>query len=198
MPTITTLRAGKKNPNRVNLYCDGKFVLALSLDEVVRQGLKKGLTLSLEQLHNLKIQDDQERTYQKILNYLSYRPRTISEVRQRLQAYDLTDPEPMLTRLLAHGYLNDLAFAEWFVASRDSSRPRSLVHLRAELRHKGVSSEIINQALSRPDLEENALTALITKKSSRLSRSQLLAYLSRRGFLYSAIKQKLDEMGIKQ
>lgn len=198
MPQITRLVAGKKNPGRINLYLDGEYVFALSIDEVVKNGLKKGLELTVDQVEALKKNDDLLWAYTKILNYLSFRPRTEFEVRARLKKYDITETASVdwiINKLKANNYLSDLEFARWFVDSRMSNRPRSKQHLSAELRAKGVSADVINQVLL--DLNDSApLEALISKKAT-LSRDKLLQFLLRRGFKYSAVQAKLDEMAIK-
>jgi regulatory protein len=198
MPQITRLVAGKKNPGRINLYLDGEFAFALSIDEVVKNGLKKGLELTVDQVEALKKNDDLLWAYTKILNYLSFRPRTEFEVRARLKKYDITETASVdwiINKLKENNYLSDLEFARWFVDSRMSNRPRSKQHLSAELRAKGVSADVINQVLLY--LNDSApLEALISKKAT-LSRDKLLQFLLRRGFKYSAVQAKLDEMAIK-
>lgn len=198
MPQISRLLAGKKNSGRINLYLDGEFAFALSLDEVVKNGLKKGLELTEDQVEALKKNDDLNWAYTKILNYLSFRPRTEFEVRARLKKYDVTEVanvDRIINKLKANNYLSDLDFAKWFVGSRMGNRPRSKQHLSAELRAKGVDSAVINQVLSTID-ETGPLEALIPKKST-LSRDKLIQFLLRRGFNYALVQAKLDELGIK-
>lgn len=198
MPQISRLQAGKKNPGRINLYLDGEFAFALTLDEVVKNGLKKGLELTEDQLAALKKNDGLNWAYAKILNYLSYRPHSEFEVRSRLKKYDVTEVDSIdwiINKLKDHNYLSDLDFAKWFVESRMGNRPRSKQHLSAELRAKGINAAVINQALIGID-ETGPLEALIAKKTT-LSRDKLIQFLMRRGFKYAGVMAKLDEMGIK-
>ncbi|EKD47769.1 MAG: hypothetical protein ACD_65C00295G0002 [uncultured bacterium] len=198
MPQITRLVAGKKNPSRVNIYVDGLFTLALSLDEVVKQGLSKGVELSPERIQSLKAFDDAEKVYAKVLNFLSFRPRSIKEVRDRLREYQVKDPDQqdsLINRLIDKGYLDDLAFARWFVNSRNSFRPRSALQLSAELAQKGISRDLIKMVIT-PEIDHSALRKLIHKKSALYDRPHLVAYLARHGFSYSKIRSELDEMGI--
>lgn len=198
MPQISRLLAGKKNPSRINLYLDGEFAFALSLDEVVKNNLKKGLHLTEDQVQALKKQDDLNWAYTKILNYLSYRPRSEAEVIARLKKYqvsEVTNIDWVINKLKEQGYLSDISFAKWFVASRASNRPRSTRHLTAELLAKGVSTQVVKEVVNGVD-DTVALEHLITKKSS-LSRDKLTQFLLRRGFSYGLVKAKLDELGIK-
>lgn len=199
MPQISRLQAGKKNPGRINLYLDGEFAFALTLDEVVKNGLKKGLNLTQDQVEALKKNDDLNWVYAKILNYLSFRPHSEFEVRSRLNKYGVTEVDDIdwiINKLKEHNYLSDLDFAMWFVESRMTNRPRSKQHLSAELSAKGVGRAVISQVLTGVD-ESAPLEALIGKKSA-LSRDKLIQFLLRRGFKYSVVIAKLDEMGIKE
>lgn len=198
MPQISRLVAGKKNPGRINVYLDGVFAFALSLDEVVKNGLKKGKELTDDQVKVLKKTDALNWVYAKILNFLSFRPRTEFEVRTRLKKYDVTDAistDWIINKLTDQGYLSDFSFAKWFVESRTHNRPRSKRHLTSELRARGVDISIINQVLTETD-ETHSLEQLIAKKRT-LSRDKLLQYLLRRGFKYDLVQAKLDELGIK-
>jgi regulatory protein len=198
MPTITRLVAGKRNQSRVNIYFDGEFTLALSLDEVVKHGLKKGLELSEAEITKLKDQDATDYAYNKLLNFLSYRPRTVKEVRDRLYKYEVRDPGKqnlLIERLQSKGYLDDVAFARWFIDSRNTHRPRSPRRIEQELQAKGVSREVIKEVIGTVADVEQTIRALLEKKlgTSRIislaERQKIGGYLTRQGFPWDKIKQ---------
>ncbi|MFZ2199181.1 MAG: RecX family transcriptional regulator [Microgenomates group bacterium] len=196
MPTITRLVQGKKNPNRVNLYLDDQFAFALSLDEVAKHALKKGLELSKEKVESLKDKDEIDYVYAKILNFLSYRPRTVKEVRDRLYKYEVRDKSKqdlLIAKLESHGYLDDLKFATWFIESRNTHRPRSKAMLKQELSAKGISKDIVESALVGRVDESATITRLLDKKLGvrrtldRAATQKIYAYLSRQGFAWDKI-----------
>lgn len=198
MPKITRLVQGKKNPNRVNLYLNDEFAFALSIDEVAKNGLKKGLDLSDDQIARLKDTDETEYVYAKLLNFLSYRPRTVKEVRNRLYKYEVKEvakQDLLIDKLESKGYLDDLAFAHWFIDSRNTHRPRSPRMLRAELSAKGVGEDIIKSVISEAGDERVSITRLLTKKLGipaqldLAARQKIYAYLSRQGFAWDKIKE---------
>lgn len=198
MPRITRLVQGKKNPNRVNLYLDDHFAFVLSLDEVVKHGLKKGLEVSQAQLTELKEGDATQYLYAKILNFISYRPRSVQEVRDRLYHYDLKEKSKqniLIERLQSRGYLDDLAFARWFTLSRNAHRPRSSRLLAQELKAKGVSEEIIKSLSSLVIDEGQTITTILNKKlgAPRVlepnQRQKIFTFLSRQGFPWDKIKE---------
>lgn len=196
MSTITRLVQGKKNPSRVNLYLDDQFAFALSIDEVAKHSLKKGLELSDEQIADLKATDESEYVYAKILNFLSYRPRTVKEVRDRLYKYDVRDvsiQDSFIDKLKSKGYLDDLAFARWFIESRNTHRPRSKRHLSAELSAKGITKDIIKAVSGEIGDESETIRSMLDKKlghSHKLEVSEkqkIVGYLARQGFAWDKI-----------
>ena len=58
--------------------------------------------------------------------FLSVRPRSVAETRGRLRhlGYPATLVDAVVERLIEFGYLDDVAFARWWVESRDRARPR--------------------------------------------------------------------------
>jgi len=198
MPVLTRLVQGKKNPNRVNLYLDGVYAFSLSIDEVAKQGLKKDLKLSDPQVAHLKQVDEEEYIYVKILNFLSYRPRTTKEVRDRLWKYgikDLSSQNQIIDRLKSKGYLDDLVFAHWFIESRNTHRPRSIRMLTQELKAKGISEEIISSVVGNISEEYTAIWRILSKKLGQPrilehnERSKIYAFLNRQGFAWDKVKE---------
>ena len=80
---ITALRVQKRDPNRVNVYLDGEF--AFGLTKLVAAWLQVGQVLSSEKISSLQSQETLEVAYLKALHYLSYRPRSESEVESSLK-----------------------------------------------------------------------------------------------------------------
>jgi regulatory protein len=91
--------------------------------------------------------------------YLELRSRSVDEVRRHLQAARFPEPlaEQAIARLVDLGLLDDLAFAQAWVESRDRARPRGSQALRRELALKGIDRETIEGLLAgRRDASEAA------------------------------------------
>jgi regulatory protein len=198
MPVITRLVQGKKNPNRVNLYLDDEFAFALSIDEVGKKSLKKGLELSPGEIEDLKKADSDEYIYGKILNFLSFRPRTVKEVRDRLWKYEVKDEDSqnlVIDKLKSKGYLDDIAFARWFIESRNTHRPRSISMLKMELSQKGVPKDIISDLVATMGDEKATILHLLDKKLGNhriLGKPELVkiqSYLVRQGFAWDKVSE---------
>ena len=92
--------------------------------------------------------------------FLSYRPRSESEVRRRLEAkYPVLVAESVVQRLREQGLLDDTSFAQEWTRSRVSHRPRSAKAIRRELLGKGVDRDTAQAAVETLDDEESAYRA---------------------------------------
>ncbi len=206
---ITALKVQKRNPNRVNVYLDGEYAFGIS--RTAAAWLRVNQALSPEKISALRAQDSQEAAFQQALRLLSYRPRSVAEVRKKLVDKDF-DPaviETVINRLIEGNYLGDQAFAEEWVKNRSTFRPRSRRMLQFELRQKGVAEEHIHSALTRIEDEPELAYQAGIRYADRLAdldwetfRRRLGAFLQRRGFSYGTItplvKRIWDEMHSKE
>jgi regulatory protein len=203
---LTAIEAqARPGSRRVNLFLDGEF--AFSLEDEIAARLSPGCYLSDAEIAELPRQDGAHRIYNAALVLLSYRPRSVSEVRRRLLQKD-HDPalvEEVLGRLQDQKILNDEEFARFWVENRQSHRPRGSRALRSELRTKGVESDAIEDVLPQPDEEEPAAYRAARRKAESLRaldwrtfRQRLGAFLVRRGFGYdvtgTVVKRLWDEV----
>lgn len=81
--------------------------------------------------------------------YLAARPRTVSQTLGHLRRLGYPAPlcQRTVDRLVEMTYLDDLALARSWVASRDRSRPRGEFVLRRELAERGVPDLTIEEVL---------------------------------------------------
>lgn len=200
MKTITALTVQKRNPKRVNLYLDGNF--AFGLAATVAAGLSVGQSLSPEQVAELRQQDTFEKAKQSAVRFISYRPRSITEVQRNLQgkAFDMPVIEAVTAHLQSVGLLDDEAFTRYWIEQRETFKPRSRRALRQELMQKGVNRRLIERALTEVDETEAARRAAL-KRAKRWSnlpeeafRKKLGRYLQRRGFGYEIIREIADQI----
>jgi len=198
---ITALVAQKRNKERVNVYIDGEFAFGLALIEALK--LHKGQTLTDEEIDRLKALDEVEVAHERALNLLSYRPRSTDEVRRKLQEsnkFSENAVEKALEKLERAGLLDDEAFARYWVENRERFSPRSARALRHELRQKGVSDRVVEDAVTSLDEEDAAYRAAQAKLSRYANaeedefRKKLGGYLSRRGFSYGTVRDVLDRI----
>ncbi|MBL8119625.1 MAG: RecX family transcriptional regulator [Anaerolineae bacterium] len=188
---ITALEVQKRNKERVNVFIDGEYAFGLSLMEAAR--LKKGQVLSAGEIARLKGEDAVVQAVESAAHFLSYRPRSLQEVRRNLKEKELPPEvtEAAVERLTALGYLDDEAFARYWVQNRAEFKPLSHRALRQELRQKGIADSIINEVLAGQDEQGLAYEAAqgqlrrLRQKTLREFKTKMSAFLQRRGFSYS-------------
>ena len=202
---ITALKAQKRNTNRINVYLDGEF--AFGLARIVAAWLQIGQILTEEKIADLQRQDTHEVAYQRALNLLSYRPRAAAEIERRLveAGYEPATIDLVLDRLRRSGLVMDEQFARTWIENRSEFRPRGRRLLAAELRQKGVSDEVITQALEDMTDESSLAYQAAKRYARRLAglewlrfRERLGAFLARRGFSYEtslpAVRRVWEEL----
>ena len=206
MSKITGLTAGKGRGKRVNVFLDGAFAFSLSAEVAVKDALKVGRELSDSEVSELKGMDGRQRCYNAAVRYLGLRPRSESEIRQRLQRYghDNDCIDRTVDRLKEQGLVDDSAFAEFWKENRETFSPRSRWLTGVELKRKGLDDSIIEHAVKDVDDTDNAYRAAMSK-AGRLSssdyqdfRRRLGDYLNRRGFTYDIINTTVDRVWEEQ
>lgn len=194
MRKITAIEAQKKNPNRVNLYLDDQF--AFGLARIVAAWLQVGQSLSEEKIAALQEEDAREVALQKSLHFLSYRARSVEEVRKNLEKHEIPAAiiQATLEKLQHAGLLNDHDFARSWVENRNTFRPRGRRVLRMEMRHKGLPESVIETTLDATTDEESLALNAARKHQRKLNglgwmdfRKKMTGFLGRRGFSYEVL-----------
>ena len=202
MKQVTALRSGKGRRKRVNVYLDSKFAFSLEAEVVLTERLKVGQELSDEQISALAKADNFQRCLNAALHYLSYRPRSESELRERLyrRNFDEESIGRVVARLEELGLVDDMEFAQFWQDNRQAFSPRSSSLTRLELRRKGVAEEVISQVVTPASDGDGAYRAALGK-ARRLPvsdyqsfRRRLGEYLRRRGFSYGVINNTVQQL----
>ena len=202
MKKITALRTGRGRGKRVNVFLDGKFAFSLEAEVAMKEDLQVEQELSADQIEALARSDHFHRCLNAAAHYLSYRPRSESEIRERLHRhrFDGDSVEAVIARLKEQGLVDDMAFAQFWKDNRASFSPRSQWLTKLELRRKGVADDLIDQVVDVIDDDDSAYRAALSKaRSLSLSdyqsfRRRLGEYLKRRGFGYGVINHIVERM----
>jgi len=199
---ITAIKAQKRNRQRVSIYLDGQFAFGLS--RYVAAWLKPGRILTEADIERLQQEDTYEIAFQKAMQFINHRPRSVEETRRRLLEKGFSDEVVRVTleKLIEKHWLNDLDFARQWIENRNTFRPRSSRLLTYELRLKGVADEDITQALEKYGGDENALAYQAGIKKAKHCRQEAKpdfikkvgGYLTRRGFHYGIVKPTVEHL----
>jgi regulatory protein len=192
---ITALEPQVTNPERINVFVDGRFLLGVNASVVFQMGLELEQELQPVQLEELRSEAALQQAVDRAYNYLSYRPHSREEVRRYLRRKE-TPPaiiDAALARLEQLDLINDHTFASFWVESREQFSPRGARALKNELRMKGVEREVVEELIDDEKDEERALLAGRKKALSLVRiptmdfatfRTRLGSFLQRRGFGY--------------
>jgi regulatory protein len=149
-----------------------------------------------------------EKTFERALRLLSYKPRTVAEMRARLLEKDWADEATVaqvVTRLEELGYLDDERLAADFANSRLTAKPLGRTGLRRDLQRRKLPAQVVENTLdeayeqqSEEELIERAIKKRIRLKGAPATREdakKLFDYLMRRGFSYDLVARKVREAG---
>jgi len=165
------------------------------LEAFLKRGLAVGSVLDPNQTTSLLRADALCRARALTMRIVALRPRSCREVEEYLKRKGVEEDvaSQVIDGLKLQGLLDDHAFASYWIENRRAFRPRGEIGLRAELRRKGVASEVIDDALAGGVDEEGLAYEAVRGRfrswqpmeEHELQR-RVLGFLQRRGFSYSA------------
>jgi regulatory protein len=214
MSKITQVEKQKKNPNRYNIFLDGKFAFGADEDTVVSLRLIEGKELSVQELEVVLFETEVGRLMERIYHLLGIRLRSEREVRDYLYRLNFQRKvkgkeelsevviEALIKKLYQKGLLNDKQFAKSWVESRAKSRGLGVV--KGELIKKGIDRETIDDVLTEEAQQggqESVARKLLEKKWGSWQKllppqkkKKAYEFLLRRGFDYDLAKELVLEM----
>jgi regulatory protein len=149
------------------------------------------------------------KTFDRAVNLLTYRSRSITELRERLLDKEWTNREiveEVIEKLKKYKYLDDDQFARDFAASRVRQNPVGQRRLRMDLIRKKLDKETIEKALSETFDEtpegqviDRAIAKRIRlkgKPENQSDKKKFYDHLLRLGFSYDLIRDKMREVSI--
>ena len=197
---ITGMKQGVKNPERVNVFVNGEFSFSLNVAQVVDFKLKIGRELSENELVEFQRASEFGKLYQRALEKALTRPHSKKEIHDYLykkvyeKGLDKKYIAEIIEKLENKRYVDDRAFAEFYVENRFVKKGVSKKRLRMELVKKGMPKDIIDEVLDGRDEEEEILK-MILKKRAKYDDEKLIQYLCRQGFSYELAREKVAEVG---
>lgn len=127
----------------------------------------------------------------KVLHYCAYQDRCTQEVRTKLATFDMPDSEKekIVKLLVDEGYLDDERYASTFVRSKIHLKKWGVNKIKMSLKMKGLSDEIIGNALSEidPEIYKDELIKVLKAKKINESdpykkKAKLAQYAIQKGY----------------
>lgn len=189
--TITSVQLLKSPKFRYRIYF-GPFQVEVHEDVMVKYRMMKGAVFTKHELEEIVIADERQRGYGEALKYLSRKPRTSFEIATRLKEKGWSEEtiSEVIERLIQERWINDAAYAQEWAGQRLRSRGKGKAWIRYELRQKGISKPLIEEALGQvsEDDEYDSAMQLAQRKWRTTSgetadkKRKIGAFLMRRGF----------------
>jgi regulatory protein len=200
---ITRIEKQKKRQSRVNIFADEEFLIGISMETLLRLGLRKGDEITPATLAVIQKTEEQHGAHAAALRLLSVRPRSEHELRDRLREKEFGDEEiaRTLETLKASGLINDAEVARTMIRNARALKPTGRVALAQKLLRlgikKGTVQDALDELLGGTHQQDDAVRAgqQFLRRSRKASipeekrklRQRLSAFLLRRGFPWDVV-----------
>ena len=189
MGKITAINIQSNNKNKCNIFIDGEFSVALTVETVLKNRLKKGDEITESQLFELASESEKTIAFEKALRYVSSSLKTKKQVITYLRGKGFSDLSVYyaVDKLKEYNYIDDAEYAKRYFESASSQGKRLSEY---KLMMKGIKKETIDEALAECVLAfgENAAAVADKKlKNKEINKENLMKtyrYLIGRGFSY--------------
>ena len=179
---ITNIKQGVKNPNRVNVFVDDEYSFSLDVTQVVDFRIKVGLEIDDNQLIECKRASEFGKLYQRTLEWVLVRPRSVRETKDYLNRKLRQSFSDTLPRARRHGAqsLKPLLVSRG-LSSKDMSE---------------FSDEIVSRLIDKGYLDDRRFAEFWVENrfvKKGVSRKRLSLELMKKGISREIIEEVLDK-----
>ena len=204
MAIITKIEAQKKNDDRVNIYVNDEFFIAIFTELVYTFNLKKGMTIEEESLKHILKEEMYMKAKNKALNILAKADQSEKKIREKLSSDFEDDTIDMVIEFLKkNNFINDDILAQKIVNTNVNLNRCGKNRIKQNLYNKGIDKQSIDDAISDIDTDvefENAMYLAkkrydrVKKEDKRKIYQKISQHLAYKGFSYDIIKRVLDKL----
>lgn len=204
MAIITKIEAQKKRDDRVNIYVDEEFFMAIFAELVYTFNLKKGMTIEEENLKNILNEEMYIKGKNKALNILAKADQSEKKIKQKLSTdFDDDIIDMVIEFLNKNKFIDDDLLAQKIVNTNVNLNRCGKNKIKQNLYNKGIDKESIDEAISDIDNDvefENALYLgqkryeRVKNEDKRKIYQKISQHLSYKGFNYDIIKRVLNKL----
>lgn len=148
-----------------------------------------------------------QKAYNKAAAICARQEQCISMVRDKLLKWEVeeVDRVSIIERLVAEKFIDEQRYTGFYVRDKARFNRWGKTKIVWQLRQKGISTELINEALDTIPTHEyqDNLLDLLRQKKHQLKvedpykrRASLMRFAASRGFGFDEIKRALDEVGM--
>ena len=192
----------KGRGTKIHLLIDGEYKITTDIEFWSINSVADGTDLSEEEREELVSAINYRKAFNKCADYLSRRSHSEKELLDKVikGGVDRDSAVKAIERFKELGYINDRDFAFEYTEYLLNSKRYSLNRVKQELYYKGISKDIISEAIDGIETDQAQTVINIINKSyvrklnEEGGREKVIAALMRRGFSYSDIKEAFNRL----
>lgn len=175
----------------MRIYIDENYAFSVPKEDYIRLGLYEKEEKTQDEIERIRQEVVLRAAREKATGYLMYRDRSEGEVIEKLinAGFDKDIAQEAASALKTLGYIDDNRYARKYITDRLKNKAMSRKAIRFELERKGISSQIIEEALSETEVNEDEIALRTAKKKfgkydvkDEKVRQKIMRYLCHKGF----------------
>lgn len=206
MKKITKIST-QKQAGRYSIELDQVFAFGVAESVLIKYGLAKGRELDDALIAQIKYDDAVAKAFNVALNYLGHALRTENQIRMKLKEKSVEDAiqDEVVTRLKTLGYVDDLNYANHFVATKKRLSPKGPTAIGIALQQAGVAQGVIDQALATYTVADQLaigeklaykLAARYQREASRAKQQKIVQGLAQKGFSFDIAQAVVVQLNL--
>ena len=204
MGIITKIESQKKRDDRVNIYIDEKFFMAIYKELVFTFNLKKGQEIDPNNLKGILDNEMYMKAKNKALSILSKASQSEKQIRQKLaKDYEEDTIDKVIEFLQKYKFVDDEDLASRIVNTNVNLNKYGKNKIKQNLYNKGIDKNIIETAIDDIDTDKEFENALylgkkryerLKNEDPRKAYQKIGNHLAYKGFNYDIIKKVLNKL----
>ena len=204
MGIITKIESQKKRDDRVNIYIDEKFFMAIYKELVFTFNLKIGQEIDPNNLKSILDNEMYMKAKNKALSILSKASQSEKQIRQKLaKDYEEDTIDRVIEFLQKYKFVDDEDLASRIVNTNVNLNKYGKNKIKQNLYNKGIEKSIIETAIDDIDTDKEFENALylgkkryerLKNEDSRKAYQKIGNHLAYKGFNYDIIKKVLNKL----
>ena len=204
MGIITKIESQKKRDDRVNIYIDEKFFMAIYKELVFTFNLIKGQEIDPNNLKSILDNEMYMKAKNKALSILSKASQSEKQIRQKLaKDYEEDTIDRVIEFLQKYKFVDDEDLASRIVNTNVNLNKYGKNKIKQNLYNKGIEKSIIETAIDDIDTDKEFENALylgkkryerLKNEDPRKAYQKIGNHLAYKGFNYDIIKKVLNKL----
>lgn len=198
---ITKIEQQKRNKDRFSLFIDDEFYMGIDQDVIIKHYLTKGMEVDEKFLNEIIKTEEQNKSNNTALNYISFKPRSEKEVRTKLKDKEFDEDiiDNTIAFLYKYNYLNDYDYGKSLINDKKNFKKAGTNLLKQELYKKGIAKDTIQELIEESydyDEEYEMAYAVAIKKYNLIKNEdknsiyrKLYSLLGRKGYGFDIINK---------